>query len=215
MSHILFPNYIPCPISYNPSPKCELYGSSSSILLSDTVLLYVMASEEAVWANPCRDCIEHGRGEDSDDGHDHGPFDPYGKYLNACVHTCPLRNPGRSGYSPNEFDYLVAYSQARDPPPPPQSREPPPSLPLKAPPPQLQQQLQQAVVKKARAELKKACCSCCCKQRPKAKETAAAAELHMGKANAPKPGQTSDAPEKRLVKPAPPELLCQIGCPAK
>ena len=163
MSHILFPNYIPCPISYNPSPKCELYGSSSSILLSDTVLLYVMASEEAVWANPCRDCIEHGRGEDSDDGHDHGPFDPYGKYLNACVHTCPLCNPGYNGYSPNEFDYLVALSQANDMGSSsavaeslPQSREPPPSLPLKAAPPQLQQQLQQAAVKKARAELKKA-----------------------------------------------------------
>ena len=40
---------------------------------------------------PCETCLSNGRGSDSEDGHDHGPIaDPQMKYVNACVHTCPL-----------------------------------------------------------------------------------------------------------------------------
>ena len=68
----------------------------------------------APWATPCHDCIEHGRGEDSDDGHHHGPVgDPHWEYVNACVHTCPLCNPGLGGYARDPFE-VVAPSQAND-----------------------------------------------------------------------------------------------------
>ena len=123
----------------------------------------------APWATPCHDCIEHGRGEDSDDGHDHGlvgahdphwddhdGHDPHWEYVDGCVHTCPLCNPGLGGYAHDPFE-VVALSQAngtdegspqngakmappmKAPPPKPEEALPPaeapPPKPKKAPPP--------------------------------------------------------------------------------
>ena len=45
---------------------------------------------------PCPTCQEHGRGSDSEDGHDHGTDDPAALYIDTCVHLCPLCNHGRN-----------------------------------------------------------------------------------------------------------------------
>ena len=190
-----------------------------------------MARASAVWDNPCRDCQEHGRGDDdSDDGHDHGPLDdPKAKYVNACVHTCPLCNTGWMG------GYVTAPDGWPTPTPCQVCDAPEESMPRcrwcpvtqRAAPPEWHQQ-QQAAVKQARVEPQELAPPALPAE---AKRAAAAAapdpvKVDMGQASAPTPGQASDAPGKSLPRrrwgpvtqraaPSPPEWHQQLQAAVK